>query len=75
MTSLRAKVYKYETKLTLPQWQEKMMKCCVTLRQASAIPGLGSNEFELSITNVSSAFLENEWNGFYVNENFMYYFS
>ncbi|KAG0624091.1 hypothetical protein M758_3G223400 [Ceratodon purpureus] len=48
VTSLRARVYKYETKLTLPRWQEKMMKCSVSLRQTSS---LESNEFELSITN------------------------
>jgi len=51
--SLRAKLYKYETKLTLPRWQEKMIRCCVTLKQASTVPGLGSSEFELSITSVS----------------------
>ncbi|XP_024362912.1 uncharacterized protein [Physcomitrium patens] len=49
--SFRAKMYKYETKLTLPRWQEKMMRCCVSLKQAVAMPGLGSTEFVLSITN------------------------
>lgn len=56
--SFRAKMYKYETKLTLPRWQEKMMRCCVSLKQAVAMPGLGSTEFVLSITNVSAVFLQ-----------------
>jgi hypothetical protein len=53
VTSLRAKLYKYETKLTLPRWQEKMTGCCIALKQASTLPGLGINEFELTITDVS----------------------
>jgi hypothetical protein len=60
VTSLRAKVHKYETKLTLPRWQEKMMRCLVSLKQACTMPGLGSNEFELVITNVSLLFLQCE---------------
>lgn len=51
VTSLRAKLYKYETKLTLPRWQEKMTGCCIALKQASTLPGLGINEFELTITD------------------------
>lgn len=53
VTSIQAKLYKYETKLTLPRWQEKMTRCCVALKQASTLPGLGINEFELTITDVS----------------------
>lgn len=35
-----------------------MMRCCVSLKQAVAMPGLGSTEFVLSITNVSAVFLQ-----------------
>jgi hypothetical protein len=60
VTSLRAKVYKYETKLTLPRCQEKMMRCLVSLKQACTMPGLGNNEFKLVIANVSLVFLQCE---------------
>jgi hypothetical protein len=47
--SIHARLYKFETKLTLPRWQEKMMTCRIALQQSSTLPGLGASEFELYI--------------------------
>lgn len=47
--SLQAKLYKYETCVTLPHWQEKLMACNVKLRHAVA----DLAAFEVIITAVS----------------------
>lgn len=50
--SIHARLYKFETKLTLPRWQEKMMTCRIALQQSSTLPGLGASEFELYIVSL-----------------------
>lgn len=59
--SITAKLHKFETKLTLPRWQEKMLTCHASLRESCNAPaGNKPNGFDIVINNVDSSQSDSE---------------
>ncbi|KAH7285238.1 hypothetical protein KP509_33G018400 [Ceratopteris richardii] len=52
---MTAKLYKFETRLTLPRWQEKMLFCHASLRKITKILPDRPDEFELIIIDKKSS--------------------
>ncbi|XP_024521296.1 uncharacterized protein LOC112342911 [Selaginella moellendorffii] len=56
--SFRVKLYEYETRLTLPRWQEKIPHCTLTLRKLVPLPDAEA-EFLVEIDNSDEDHNEN----------------
>ncbi|KAJ7530796.1 hypothetical protein O6H91_14G019700 [Diphasiastrum complanatum] len=50
ITSICGKLHKFETCLTLPRWQEKLISCNATFRRTCLSSGNGYKDYEMVIT-------------------------
>ncbi|KAI5077277.1 hypothetical protein GOP47_0007101 [Adiantum capillus-veneris] len=53
--SMTSKLHKFETRLTLPRWQEKMLLCHTSLRKSASTVGNKIDEFDLLFSDEKSS--------------------